>query len=364
VTDDRIRIAYLIDSLRIGGTENQLVEIVARLDSDRFQPVVVCFRESDPAYVAGLQCEFREIRFGSFKSIRAAGAMVELVRFLRRRRIDIVQTFFIDATIFGVVGAKLAGVQRILSSRRDLAFWSSRRTRRAFRLVNRWVDRFWANSEAVARHLEQTERISRERIDVIYNGIDLQAFGGGPSPVGLVEPVVGIVANLNREVKRVDLFVRAAALVTDDFPSARFQIVGDGHLRPGLEALARELDLGDRLEFLGRRSDVAHIARRFSVGVICSDSEGFSNSIIEYFAMGIPVVATSVGGNPEIVADGVDGRLVRPDDHRALAAGLAGLLKNEPLRLEMGARGKKKIAASFAWPSRIGEIEAYYQSLM
>jgi glycosyltransferase involved in cell wall biosynthesis len=304
-----------------------------------------------------------KIPFGSFRSVRAVRAMGELVRFLRRRRIDIVQTFFIDATIFGVIAAKLAGVRRIISSRRDLAFWSSRQTRLAFGLVNGRVHRFWANSEAVARHLEAGEGIHRERIDVIYNGIDLEAFDRDGADSGGPGSVVGIVANLNREVKRVDLFIRAAALAGERFPAARFRIVGDGHLRPGLEKLGRDLGLEPRLEFLGLRSDVPRVAREFDVGVICSDSEGFSNSIIEYLAMGIPVVATAVGGNPEIVEDGVVGRLVPPGDHRALAAAIADLLGDRRLLEAMGDRGKRKIEKEFAWQNRIGEIENYYRSL-
>lgn len=367
-----VRIAYLIDSLRIGGTEKQLAEIVKRLDPDRFEPVIICIRESNTEFIRDIQCEIKEIQFRSFKSFKAVMALFKLIHFLRSRRIDIVQTFFVDATLFGVIGAKLAGVRKIISSRRDLAFWHSRGTLNAFGFVNRWVDRFWVNSSAVGRHLERLEKVPDSRIDVMYNGIDLDAFqrqdgnGGdeGGGPAATVNHVVGIVANLNREVKRVDLFIRAAALVGRRFTSVRFWIVGEGHLRESFEALGLELGLEDRLRFFGSRSDVAAIARDFSVGVICSDSEGFSNSILEYFALGVPVVATDVGGNPEIIRHGVDGYLVGKGDHEMLANRINELVGDDQLRTDMGRRGWEKVSQQFAWPSRIEEIQRYYRSLM
>lgn len=372
MTEDRIKIAYLIDSMQIGGTENQLAEMVKRLDRSCFEPIIICIRESNPEVVQGLRCEVKEIPLGSFKSIRAITATIELIRLLKKRKIDIVQTFFIDSTVFGVIGAKLAGIDKIISSRRDLGFWQDRRSLRALGLVNRRVDRFWVNSKAVAQHLERMEQVPWQKIDVIYNGIALESFdrshgadrekGGGAN--GDSGPIVGIVANLNRQVKRVDLFIRAAALVRQRCGSARFWIVGDGHLRPELEALGREVGLGCCLKFFGLRSNVEQIARNFDVGVLCSDSEGFSNSILEYFALGLPVVATNVGGNSEIIVDGEDGWLVGRGDHEALASSILELLHNRQLRKNMGENGRRKVALSFAWPAKIDEIQEYYRLLM
>lgn len=367
---ERIRIAYLIDSLRIGGTEKQLTDLVNRLDRKRFDPVIICIRESDADFLRNVHCEIREILIGSFKSYRFVAAVLQLIRFLRKRRIHIVQTFFIDASVFGVIGAKLAGVDRIISCRRDLGFWYDKRLLRVFSLVNRWVDCFWVNSEAVAQQLKLHERVSQRRIDVIYNGVDLELFdrvrrnrgSEGTTTEGETGPVVGIVANLNRQVKRVDVFIRAVASVAERCPRARFQIVGDGSLRPGLEALAMEVGVAERLVFLGSRTDVARILADFSVGVICSDSEGFSNSIIEYFAMGIPVVATDVGGNRELVDVDIDGFLVAKGDHQALAGKIAQLLKNDDRRIEMGTNGRRKVQQQYAWPVKIQAIEAYYCS--
>lgn len=360
-----IRIAYFIDSLRIGGTEKQLVEMVQRLDRRCFEPLIVCIRPSDPLFEAGAGAEVLEVPVPRLVSAGALQALFGLARMLRRRRVDVVQTYFIDATLVGVIAAKLARVPRVIASRRDLGFWQNRRTRRALGIVNRWVDRFWVNSRSVGRHVQRLEGIDGERIDVIPNGIDTTLFQRprpGPAAGG-GGPVVGIVANLNRPVKRVDLFIRAAALVAARMPSARFRIVGEGGLRPELESLARDLGLEARLSFLGSRSDVASVAGAFDVGVLCSDSEGFSNSILEYHALGVPVVATDVGGNPEIVENGVDGFLVPPGDHEALARRLETLLADSSLREGMGRRGVEKIARHYAWPARIDEIEEYYQSL-
>lgn len=363
MTGKRTRIAYLIDSLRIGGTENQLTDMVNRLDRDRFEPLIICIRASDEAYRQRVHCEVVTVRLDSFRSAAFPAALLRLVRLLRRRRIDIVQTYFIDSSIFGVLGARLARVSRVVSCRRDLGFYYSPGILRAFALVNRWVHRFQVNSEAVARRLEACEKVRRERIDVLHNGIDIEAFRRG-AVSGDGEPAVLIVANLNRQVKRVDVFVRAAALAAKRCPAARFRIVGDGALRPGLEALAADLGVAGRISFLGSRDDVPALLSRAAVGVISSDSEGFSNSVIEYFAMGVPVVATDVGGNRELVAEGVNGFLVPPGDHRAMAGRIADLLADERRRGEMGAHGRREVEHRFAWPVKMREIEEYYTALL
>ena len=132
-------------------------------------------------------------------------------------------------------------------------------------------------------------------------------------------------------MKRADLFVRACAAVRDVVPDARWQLVGDGALRPGLEALARELGVADRVEFLGRRDDVGAVLAGAAVGVNCSDSEGFSNAVLESMLAGCAVVATDVGGNRELVTPDVDGLLVPPGDAAALGAAVARLLRDPAL---------------------------------
>jgi glycosyltransferase involved in cell wall biosynthesis len=205
------------------------------------------------------------------------------------------------------------------------------------KLLNRIPDTFVANSEATRQWAHQTEGVALNRIRVIHNG-----FAGGFAPVsddrrkaarelrGLPQgvPVAGIVANL-RPVKRIDVFLRAAASVAKEFPTARFLVVGEGNERGKLEALCAELGLTAQVMFLGRRSDVMDIMAAFDVGVLSSDSESFSNAVVEYMAAGLAVAATDVGGCREALGDSPAAALVAPGDFEALGKAIVRLLADK-----------------------------------
>jgi len=220
-----------------------------------------------------------------------------------------------------------------------------------------------ANSNAVQERTIQVEGIKREKTRVIHNGISLDDFKPTSGKKDDRHPVVGIVANLNRPVKRVDLFIKAAALVYKDLPDMTFWIIGDGYLRPDLERLSSTLGLNSTLTFLGQRDNVRVLLKQITIGVICSDSEGLSNSIMEYMASGLAVVATGVGGNPELVNDGKTGLLVKPDDSQELADSISKIVGKKGLAKRMGDAGRETLWNKFSIEKMVGEYRELYESL-
>jgi glycosyltransferase involved in cell wall biosynthesis len=203
--------------------------------------------------------------------------------------------------------------------------------------------------------------------------VDLSGFQGqAKTPggklrreLGLPEhaPLVAVVSRLNH-VKGIEYFLEAAAEVGVRFPAAHFLIVGEGEHRTTLEKLAARLGLGPRVRFTGLRVDVAQVLSEVAVSVLPSLSEGFSNVLLESMAAGVPVVATSVGGNTEAIQDGVTGLLVPPRDPRALAGAMGCLLRDPVLAAGYGLAGRQRAWGLFSRERMIRETENLYLRLV
>lgn len=288
------RILYLIDRLHTGGTERQLLELINGLDRDRFEPHVGVLNLPGGCHFDALDVPKFNLGFSSFYRPSLVQSVWRLIRYIRQQRIQLVQTFFQDPFLLAAL-SKPFHKARLIGSFRDMGFWRTRQQTVKMRLAYPAFDGFIANSKAVRDQFVAADGLDPAKFAVIYNGIDLATVPPRPAQPSS-PPVVGIVANLNRPVKRVQDFVEAAAIVHRLKPDVRFCVVGGGHLQPTLEQRARDLGLGNAIIFIGLVDDPLRYIANWSIGVITSETEGFCNAIVEYMACGLPVVATAAGG--------------------------------------------------------------------
>jgi glycosyltransferase involved in cell wall biosynthesis len=271
----------------------------------------------------------------------------------RRFRPDILHTYFFWSIVFGRILRAVGAVPRLVENREDLGFsWGSWEYA-VLRATARVPDRIVCVCEAVRRRVLDRERADPERTVVIHNGVDAPPSVPGPGvarrALGFASdaPVVGMVANLNRRVKGVEYFIDAIPLILAAAPSARFVVFGHGHLQPELERRTAALGVERMVRFAGFEADRDRIYPALDVSVLTSLSEGLSITILESMAYGIPVVVTDVGGNREVVADGVTGWLVPARDPTAFAARVVELLLNRAEREAMGREARTRCLERF-----------------
>jgi glycosyltransferase involved in cell wall biosynthesis len=355
-----VRVLYCIEAMVHGGTERQLAALLRGLDRTRITPAL-CLLKPSSMDLRTLDCPVLELGFHSFRTPAALGCLRRLRRFIVDERIDIVQTYFQDPTLMAWLASMWTPVRARIASFRDMGFWRTSAKVAQLRLAYPSFDGFIANSPAVARHVHQLDGIPLERLEIIPNGVEISPRAAAGRPL---RPVVGIVANLDRPVKRVDLFLEAARLVRDVIDDVEFVVVGDGYLREPLREQAQRLGLAEVVRFTGSLPDAAVEIRRFSIGVISSDSEGLSNAILEYMAAGVPTVARAVGGNAEAVIDGETGLLVEGGEPRALADAVVTLLRDERRHRLMGERARAVAERGFSMEICVRRHEAYYEKVL
>ncbi|MCK4304742.1 MAG: glycosyltransferase [Candidatus Eisenbacteria sp.] len=355
------KLLYCIDSITRGGTESQLVGLIRRLDRRRFSPHLCTLRPSDNL-IENVDCPRLELPTRRLLAPGGIASLRRLADYLRQENIQIVQTFFQDSTALGITAARMARVPARLISFRDLGFWRNPMWSLSMRCLYPWVTGFVANSKAVKNHICLLDHLDPRRVSVIYNGIDTNQYEFREHREG--ELSIGIVGNLNRRVKRTDLFLRAAARVAAVHPEVSWHVIGDGALRGEYESLAADLGIAERTVFTGHSTDVSTYLHHLTIGVICSDSEGFSNAVLEYMLSGCAVVATAVGGNMEAVRDGVTGLLAPAGNDEALAHALIRLIEDETTRLELMRRARTMVERDFSWEKCVREHEELYQSAL
>jgi glycosyltransferase involved in cell wall biosynthesis len=343
---NQTKILYCIDSLIRGGTELQLLGLIERLDRGQFQPHLLTIRPGDDG-LHPVDCPHLEWMVPKLMSAGGISATVRLARYLRRHQFSLVQTFFQDSTVLGGIAARLACVPVRLVSFRDLGFWRTPAQEMLLRRVYPGMTGFLCNSDTIREHVLERERLEPSHIKVIRNGVDPQVLAWvdhtGPTRN------VGIVGNLTRHVKRTDLFLRAAAIVARKHPEISWHVIGDGHLRPQLEALAAAEGIAAKVVFAGRIKDITGYLARLEIGVICSDSEGLSNALLEYMFLGVTAVATDVGGNRELIDRDKTGLLVPPDDAEGLAAALTRCIESTALRRALASAARRAVEINYNW---------------
>jgi L-malate glycosyltransferase len=369
--ESRPHILLAVDQLSktLGGGERMLLRIAHLLPEYGYRVSILALGvDSDsPVFNDPLPCPVYELLVGKTFAPGALRHALQLRRFLRSERIALVQTFFESSDLWVGGVAKLTSGTKLIWSRRDMGILRSRKHEIAYRMMARLPDAVFAVSEQVRRHCIDVDQIPAERVEAIYNGIDLAQWGDTSQRTGLFSaPVIATVGNIRR-VKGHDVFVRAAAAIASEFPSASFVIAGEvleKEYYAELKQLISQLDLEGKVHFAGGINDLAKFLREVDLFVLPSRSEGFSNAIVEAMAAGLPVVATDVGGNAEAVVDGITGRIVPPSDAEELADAIREILRNPQHAQTMGISARRRVAERFTTEAMMKKITTAYRRVL
>jgi glycosyltransferase involved in cell wall biosynthesis len=353
-----LRVMFVITSMPVGGAETMLVEIIRRLDRSRFLPELCCLKYFDP--LGEVLAEEIPAFTGLLSHKYDFRVLPRLVRLIKQRRIDAVVTVGTggDKMFWGRLAARIAGVRVICSALHSTGLPDH--VEFSNRLLAPITDAFIAVAEPHGEYLAKHEGCPRDKVAVIPNGVDIERFGPGwPSEqlrqeLGIANgtPTAGIIAALRPE-KDHELFLRAASLVHQQIPEARFLIVGDGPRRRVLEDMAKELAIEEAVLFLGTRDDVTDILRLLDVVLLTSKMEANPVSIIEAMACEKPVVATKVGSVGETVIEGTSGYLIsREADEFSMAEQFAArtveLMRNTSQAEAMGRAGRENVISNWS----------------
>jgi L-malate glycosyltransferase len=365
-----LKILYLMDSYigPVAGTELQLLELIENLDPIKFQTHLAVFRETQYQREQAFPCPVTVLNIGKLASPRAVYGLSRLTRFIRKSGFELVHILFNDAAVAAPLFCKMGGA-RVIVSRRDMGFWYHRLNLAALRVSNRFVDRIVTNSLAVKENVRLKEGFPKDKIEVIYNGHGVERFAAAPSPdfrqslgIGPNDRVIGMVANLYK-IKRQSDLIEAFAKLKDRFPDLHVVFVGEGDEQDALMGRVQSLCLQGRVHFLGRLHEAIPIIKHFTVGVLCSESEGLANAILEYMGCGKPTICTNVGGNPEVVNEGENGFMVRVGDINALADRINRVLSDPSLAGRLGEMGRRRVAEDFSSQKMVDSYSRLYEEM-
>jgi len=369
----RINLLQVVPGLTVGGTEKMFVEFLPLFDDTRYNLSVCCLKTqgalSQELKERGIEVEYLNMPSGPgllifLDSLRA---IIKLTCLMKKKKVDIVHSYLFRANILSRIAGKLAGVPVLISSMRGIEV-----TRKypllLEKLTSPLVDKFIAVSEAIRIYIIQKARIDPKKIVTIRNGIRLSETKVIPVErkefgLSLDTVIVGVVARLAKE-KGHEYLLNAWKIVIKEYPKAHFLVVGDGPQREELVKLTSNLGLKNHITFTGYRRDVLRVLALFDIFALATLWEGLPVVILEAMIVSKPVVTTSVMGNPEVVVDGVTGFMVPPRDPESLADRILKLLRDEKLRSQMGAAGRRRIEEKFTIERMVSETERLYEGLL
>jgi sugar transferase (PEP-CTERM/EpsH1 system associated) len=374
----RLKILHILHSLQIGGLENGVVNLINHLDHDRFEHSICCIKSSGPM---AQRITRRDIQIIELKKKgRDYFLPLKLMNLIRRINPDIVHTRNWSA-IDGVIGAKLAGVVHIIHGEHGREAndptGKNQVRKKVRRLLNPWISRFVTVSAELRNWLVHDVGVPDWKVVQIINGVDTNRFcppqdkAAAKTKAGLPPDsfVIGSVGRLD-SVKDYTTLIRAFASVLNGQTGLTgltgktvLMIIGSGPEERKLKLLAEELGVADKTVFLGERIDIPELLQSIDVFVLPSIAEGISNTILEAMACGLPVIATNVGGNPELIQDNHSGFLFIPGDHKGLANALFFYCLNNSVLREHGIQGRKRAEERLSLSAMVKKYEELYELL-
>jgi glycosyltransferase involved in cell wall biosynthesis len=371
----KIGVLFIIDQLcEIGGAERVLANMIAGLPSERFACSIVTFKAGPKVQLLNLKCPLHVFplqRTYGWNALKVAWQIRQLIRSVN---IQIVHTFFETADLWAGPIARLSGCRTLISSRRDMGILRSWKHRVAYRIAWRLYSQVHAVSGQVRDYCIQHDGIDPRKVITLYNGVCMEKTQSPPAHDLLNEisargstALISTVGNI-RWVKGLDVFIRAAAIVSRKYPEpVLFAVAGEnqdsGHMAE-LTALIATLGIEDRVIFLGKRDDVRSILNTSDIFCLLSRSEGLSNALLEAMSAARPCVASTVGGNGELIQDGRNGYLVKSEDPAAAAERILALLRDRDLCGRFGREAQHTVETQFTAGRMIDNLVASYERLL
>lgn len=371
----RTRILFLLGQLNLAGEQKRAVSIAKHLDPSRFEAQIVCLHGGGALQpeVEAAGIDLTLLAFDhDLKNVRNLSQLVALTKLIRERSPSIVHAVSYTSTIWGTIASRLASVPLLITSRNCL--YDAKPKGAIARLLERTLGSLShvvvTISEAVENDTIQLEGVPADKVRRVLNGVelgpgsDLEDVEGFRESLGLRpdDSVVVTVANCHK-YKRHDTIIKAAHSVLDRRPNTKFLMVGQGSDElPGLKQLADDLGISDSIHWAGIRTDIANILSISDIGLLCSETEALGNSVLEYMDAGLPVVATRIGGIPEVVVHGETGWLISVGDHEKLAQHLVDLLDDPEMAQRMGAAGRHRIRTTFSRDEMIRGYTRLYET--
>ena len=365
-----IKVVHFITELDRGGAQMALYRLLRHTDRQKFAPHVVCLYNGHKVVAQQIRQLGIPVTDLGMRGQWRLDALWRLYRLLRRERPFLLHTWMFHANIPGRVLGRLAGVPVIISAERTMG--QEGRLRRALnRLTSRLPDSIICVSQQVADFAAQEIGLPPAKLSVIRNGIDLTQFDNLPDPqtaraeFGL--PARGkLIAAIGRprQVKGYTFLLLAFAQIAPAYPGLYLIFVGDGPEKRPLQTAAAQLPGANRVHFLGDQQDIPRLLAGLDILVLPSHWEGLPNVVLEAMAAGLPVVATAVGGTPELVIHNQTGLLVPPQSPEALAQAISQLLDHPEKAAQMGQNGRQRAAAQFTIERMVQQTEALYNRLL
>ncbi|WP_447968787.1 TIGR03088 family PEP-CTERM/XrtA system glycosyltransferase [Nitrospira sp. M1] len=371
-------ILHLVFRLAMGGLENGLVNLINHMPADRYRHVIVCLTDFTDFRDRITRTDVEVVAIHKQPGLDW-GSYVRIWNVLKQLNPNILHTRNLPTVEYAIL-ATLAGVPcRIHGEHgRDIhdQYGANLKFRLFRKFVAMWIQHFIAVSEDLAQWCQSSIGINRRRISQIYNGVDIQRFhprqGARPElfPQGFASSNQFIIGTIGRmqQVKDQITLVQAFLHLREYFPDrvehVRLVLVGDGPLRPDIERLITEHGLSHSVWLSGERQDIPDLLRSFDLFVLPSEAEGISNTILEAMACGLPVLATAVGGNVELVIDGNTGRLIPPRDPRAMAEAMVDYVQDPSLVQQHGRAGRALTEQRFSLETMVNGYLSVYDSVL
>ncbi len=355
----KLKVCHVTLTLCTGGLERLLVEFARFHSRHEFELEVVVLgdagRLADEIRLLG--CEVIELNCLHLSKLRQVRLLAEL---FKTRGVDIVHTHNAYPHIYGSLAARKAGVDAIIHTRHGRRFGHTFKERLYFAAASRLANKIVPVSDDTGVRCQKTGWLEEQKVQRIWNGIDLERFTFREVTL---EPKAISVGRLSAE-KDYEMLLLATALVVKERPDFQLTLVGDGRERGALAQLTQAFNLTDNVTFTGERSDIPELLAEHGFYICSSKTEGISLTILEAMAVGLPVLATDVGGNPEIVVPEETGRLVIKEEPEVMAQEILKMCDQTGRRREMGRNGRARVEQNFDIRGMVDEYEHLYLDVL